>query len=236
MLIKKLKCIIIDDSAVQRAAVAKLVSKHQNLLLMAEYKNGYEAHKQIGADTIDLIFLDIEMPIINGFDFIDSMAKPPKIVLITGKPEYAIKAFDYDVVDYLLKPLTLDRFNTAVQKVLARVNASAESKEEKEDYIFVNSSLKRVKLILNDINWIEGLGDYVKVVTQESNILVLCTMKAFLDKLPKEQFLRIHKSYIVNLNKVKQFSSATVDVAGQEIPLSRHKKLELEEALTNSEY
>ncbi|MGF1558011.1 MAG: LytR/AlgR family response regulator transcription factor [Flavobacteriaceae bacterium] len=233
---KKLRCILVDDSAIQRVAVGKLIARHPNLDLVAEYKDGYEAHKKIGAENIDLIFLDIEMPIINGFDFIESMVNPPKIVLITSKPEYAIRAFEYDVVDYLLKPITLDRFNASVQKVLARVIASKEVREDDENYIFVNSSLKKVKLVLNEINWIEGLGDYVKVVTEDANILVLSTMKAFLEKLPKDQFLRIHKSYIVNLNKIKQFSSGAVDVGGQQIPLSRHKKIELEEALTNTDF
>ncbi len=233
---KKLRCILVDDSAIQRVAVGKLIARHPNLDLVSEYKDGYEAHKKIGAENIDLIFLDIEMPIINGFDFIESMVNPPKIVLITSKPEYAIRAFEYDVVDYLLKPITLDRFNASVQKVLARVIASKEVREDDENYIFVNSSLKKVKLVLNEINWIEGLGDYVKVVTEDANILVLSTMKAFLEKLPKDQFLRIHKSYIVNLNKIKQFSSGAVDVGGQQIPLSRHKKIELEEALTNTDF
>ena len=233
---KKLRCILVDDSAIQRVAVGKLITRHPNLVLVAEYKDGYEAHKKIGAENIDLIFLDIEMPIINGFDFIESMVNPPKIVLITSKPEYAIRAFEYDVVDYLLKPITLDRFNASVQKVLARVVASKEVREDEENYIFVNSSLKKVKLVLNEINWIEGLGDYVKVVTEDANILVLSTMKAFLEKLPKDQFLRIHKSYIVNLYKIKQFSSGAVDVGGQQIPLSRHKKIELEEALTNTDF
>ena len=164
------------------------------------------------------------------------MVNPPKIVLITSKPEYAIRAFEYDVVDYLLKPITLDRFNASVQKVLARVVASKEVREDEENYIFVNSSLKKVKLVLNEINWIERLGDYVKIVTEDANILVLWTMKAFLEKLPKDQFLRIHKSYIVNLYKIKQFSSGAVDVGGQQIPLSRHKKIELEEALTNTDF
>lgn len=233
MLARKLRCIVVDDSAIQRLAIGKLVAKHPNLELVAEYIDGYEAHQKIEADQVDLIFLDIEMPVVSGFDFIDSMTNPPKIVLITSKPEYAMKAFEYDVVDYLLKPVTPERFNISVTKVLDRLEEVTEGKEGDEDYIFVSSSLKKVKVVINDINWIEGLGDYVKVVTDDSNILVLSTMKAFIKKLPENQFLRIHKSYIVNLRKVKQFSSAQVEVGGQQLPLSRHKKAELEAALTN---
>jgi DNA-binding LytR/AlgR family response regulator len=231
---KKLRSIVIDDSAVQRMAVSKLVAQHPDLDLVAEYKDGYEAHRKIKSEDIDVIFLDIEMPIVNGFDFIETMENPPKIVLITGKPQYAMKAFEYNVVDYLLKPITTDRFNASVQKVMTRITESQTSNPKDEEFIFVSSSLKKVRLVINNIKWIEGLGDYVKVVTEDSNVLVLSTMKAFIKKLPEKQFLRIHKSYIVNLNKIKQFSSGFVEIGGQQIPLSRHKKAEFEEALTSS--
>jgi len=216
---KKLRTIIIDDSAVQRMAVSKLIAQHPNLDLIAQYKDGYEAHRKIKSEDIDVIFLDVEMPIVNGFDFIETMANPPKIVLITGKPEYAI---------------TSDRFNISVQKVQSRIAESQKANQQDEEFIFVSSSLKKVRLVINNIKWIEGLGDYVKVVTEDSNVLVLSTMKAFIKKLPENQFLRIHKSYIVNLNKIKQFSSGFVEIGSQQIPLSRHKKAEFEEALTSS--
>ncbi len=232
---KKLRSIIVDDSAVQRMAVSKLISNHPNLELIIQYKDGFEAQKKVNSNDIDLIFLDVEMPIIDGFEFIESMENPPQVILITGKPEYALKAFDYDVTDYLLKPITKDRFNDAITKAMARAGENSDVKTEDEDHIFVNSSLKKVKVVINEIKWIEGLGDYVKVVTEDANILVLSTMKAFIKKLPEDRFLRIHKSYIVNLNKVQQFSSALVEVGGQQIPLSRHKKDELEEALTSSQ-
>ncbi len=231
---KKLRTILIDDSAIQRLAISKLIQQHPNLDLVAEYKDGYEAHRKIKSDDIDVIFLDVEMPIVNGFDFIETMENPPKIVLITGKPEYAMKAFEYDVVDYLLKPITLSRFNTSVEKVIQRIASTALATQQDEDFIFVSSSLKKVRLVINDIKWIEGLGDYVKVVTDDANVLVLSTMKAFIKKLPENQFLRIHKSYIVNLNRVKQFSSGFVEIGGKQIPLSRHKKALFEEALTST--
>ncbi len=233
---KKLRSILIDDSAVQRLAVSKLISGHPELELIIQYKDGFEAQKKVHAKDIDLIFLDIEMPILDGFEFIESMAEnPPQVILITGKPEYALKAFDYNVTDYLLKPITKGRFDDAVKKALIRSGEMTDRKNDDEDHIFVNSSLKKVKVVINNIKWIEGLGDYVKVVTEDNNILVLSTMKAFIKKLPEDKFLRIHKSYIVNLAKVEQFSSALVEVRGQQIPLSRHKKDELEEALTNSQ-
>ncbi len=232
---KKLRSIIVDDSAVQRLAVCKLIASHPDLELIIQYKDGFEAQKKVNSKDIDLIFLDVEMPILNGFEFIESMETPPQVILITGKPEYALKAFDYNVTDYLLKPITKARFDNAIGKALLRAGENSDAKREDQDHIFVNSSLKKVKVLINEIKWIEGLGDYVKIVTEDANILVLSTMKAFIKKLPENRFLRIHKSYIVNLNKVKQFSGAQVEVGGQQIPLSRHKKDELEEALTSSQ-
>jgi len=221
MKFKKLRSVIIDDSSTQRMAISKMVKNHLSLDLVAEFKNGIEAQREFKKLNVDLIFLDIEMPIVNGFEFIEALENPPQIILITGKPDYALKAFDYDVTDYLLKPITQNRFYTSIKKALAN------------DY--VNSSLKKVKIIINDIKWVEGLGDYVKIVSHDSNVLVLSTMKAFITKLPKDKFLRVHKSYIVNLTKVEKFSSVLIEVAGEPIPLSRYKKNELEEALLNNE-
>lgn len=231
----KLRTIVVDDSSLQRMAVSKLINDHPNLELVAEYNNGMEAYKNVEQNQIDLILLDIEMPILDGFEFIESLSNIPQIILITGKPDYALKAFEYDVTDYLLKPITKSRFDASIKKALFNDIRSNLNKGE-EAHIYVNSNLKKVKVVINDIKWIEGLGDYIKLVTDDSNILVLSTMKAFIEKLPEGKFLRIHKSYIVNLEKIEKFSSAQVEVGGQQIPLSRYKKLQLEEALLNAEY
>lgn len=226
----KLRTIVVDDSTLQRMAVAKLVNDHSDIELIAEYNNGMEAYKNVAENQIDLIFLDVEMPILDGFEFIESLSNRPQVILITGKPDYALKAFEYNVTDYLLKPITKSRFNESVRKALIN-NTQANSNKTDEAHIYVNSNLKKVKVIINDIKWIEGLGDYIKLVTVDSSILVLSTMKAFIEKLPQDKFLRIHKSYIVNLDRVEKFSSALVEVSGQQIPLSRYKKVQLEEAL-----
>ena len=230
----KLRTIVVDDSSLQRMAVAKLIKDHQNLDLIAEYNNGIEAYKNVEKDKIDLIFLDVEMPIIDGFEFIESLTNIPQIILITGKPDYALRAFDYDVTDYLLKPITKSRFEASVKRALVK-DIQTNMGNEDQSHIYVNSNLKKVKVLVNDIKWIEGVGDYIKLVTDDANILVLSTMKAFIEKLPDDKFLRIHKSYIINLEKVEKFSSVLVEVSGKEIPLSRYKKVELEEALLNTQ-
>lgn len=231
---KKLRSILIDDSSLQRITISKMIQSHLNLDLVAEFKNGIEAQRNIKDFEADLIFLDIEMPIVNGFEFIEALENRPQIILITGKSDYALKAFDYDVTDYLLKPITKERFNISIKKALANDYDNSGTDEEGE-HIYVSSSLKKVKVLINDIKWVEGLGDYIKIVTQDSNVLVLSTMKSFITKLPQDKFLRVHKSYIVNLTKVENFSSVLVEVGGEKIPLSRYKKTELEEALLKNE-
>ena len=226
----KLRSIIVDDSSMQRIAIAKLVNNHPNLAMVAEFSNAIEAKKAIKSNDIDLIFLDVEMPIINGFDLLESLDNPPQVILITGNPNYALKAFDYDVTDYLHKPITLTRFEASVKRALAKYEQMNKVTED-EEYIFVKSNLRQRKVVLNDIKFIEGLGDYIKLVTNEGNVVILSTMKAFEQKLPKDKFLRIHKSYIVNLEKVEKFNSKNVELEGIQVPLSRNKKTELAEAL-----
>lgn len=216
----------------QRMAVAQLVNKHPNLALVAQYSNAIEANNGIKNNDIDLIFLDVEMPIINGFDLLESLENPPQVILITGKPDYALKAFDYDVTDYLYKPISSARFEASIKRAVVRHEQSQNVNQE-EEYIFVKSNLKKRKVVLNDIKWVEALGDYIKVVTNEGNIVILSTMKSFEKQLPEDKFLRIHKSYIVNLEKVEKFNSKNIEVEGRQVPLSRNKKNELMEALSN---
>ena len=226
----KLTCIIVDDSPMQRLAVSKLVTTHKNLSLIGEYSNAIEAKQGIKKEEVDLIFLDVEMPIINGFDFLESLIKRPQIILITGKPDYALKAFEYDITDYLQKPISPTRFDFSVKRAVSRYEQKHGIHND-EEHIFVKSNLKKRKVILNNIKWIKALGDYIKLVSDEANIIVLSTLTAFESELPKDKFLRIHKSYIVNLDKIEKFSGKNVEVEGKQLPLSRHKRQNLEKAL-----
>ena len=229
----QLKCIVVDDSAIQRLATTKLVEDHPALELVAQYSSALETKKGLNTHKVDLIFLDIEMPILNGFQLLDVLNNTPEIIFVTGKTEHAFKAFNYDAVAYLKKPLDAGLFNTAVEKAIAQVKLKQNYTEPEEDYIFVKSNLKKRKVYVNDIKWVEALGDYVKVVTKDQSHVVLSTMKAFEKELPEGRFLRIHKSYIVSLEKIDRFNSKNVEVGTVEIPLSRNKKSTLMEALSN---
>lgn len=228
----KMNCIIVDDSTLQRMSVSKLIKNHPSLTLVAEYSNAIEAKNGLKNENVDLIFLDVEMPIVSGFDLLESLNEPPQVILVTGKAEYALKAFDYDVTDYLHKPITTERFEASVKRALEKFKLENTSKDD-DEHIFVKSNLKKRKVYLNEINWVEALGDYIKLVTDETNIVVLSTMKSFENELPTDRFLRIHKSFIVNLAKVEKFNSKNVEVNGKQIPLSRNKKQELADALSN---
>lgn len=227
-----LKSIIVDDSYMQRIAIAKLVNEHPNLTLIAEYNQPVEAINGIKKSDIDVVFLDVEMPIINGFQLLESLDNPPQVILITGNPNYALKAFDYEVTDYLYKPISMSRFNAAIKRVVVKHEHTLKLNEE-EEYIFVKSNLRQRKVILNNIKWIEALGDYIKLITDEGTIVILSTMKSFEQKLPKGKFMRIHKSYIVNLEKVERYNSKSITVDGSQVPLSRNKKTEFIKTLYN---
>ncbi|NHF59507.1 response regulator transcription factor [Flavobacteriaceae bacterium TP-CH-4] len=214
----------------QLKVISKLVNNHPNLTLEAVYENGVAAREGLQKKEIDLILLDIEMPVIDGFDFLDTLEHRPQIIIISGKSDYALRAFDYDVTDYLHKPILLQRFNTAIQRALAN-HLHSVGEGTPQDFIFVNSNLQKRKVVIDQIKWIEALGDYVKIITSNGKILVLTTMKAFLERLPNPKFIRIHKSYAVNVEKIDKFSSTYVEIGDEKIPMSRLRKSELEKAL-----
>ncbi|WP_396183650.1 LytR/AlgR family response regulator transcription factor [Flavobacterium sp.] len=227
----KLNCVVVDDSSIQRMIITKLVNNHQNLNLIGDFSNAIEAKSCMSIHSIDLIFLDIEMPIINGFDFLDGLKQKPQIIFITSKADYAVKAFDYDATDYLQKPISVDRFDSSVKRAIELHKLRHEVTEEEGDYIFIKSNLKKLKVFTSKIKWIEAYGDYVKVVTDEDSNFVLSTMKSFENDLSKDRFLRVHKSFIVNIDKIERFNSKFAEIGVTKIPLSRNKKDDLKKAL-----
>ncbi len=229
-----LKCVIVDDSTLQRLSIVRLIDNHPSLNLIAEYNNAIEAKIGLANQKVDLIFLDIEMPILSGFDLLDDLEEKPQVIFITGKTKYAFKAFDYDAVDYLRKPISKERFLNAVHKAITNFKLKHEEDFDEGEFIFVKSNLKKRKVFLNDLRYIEALGDYVKLVTEHDALVVLSTMKAFEALLPKDRFLRIHKSYIVNIEKVERYNSKVIELDNEQLPLSRNRKADLVELLAAS--
>ncbi|HRB70331.1 LytTR family DNA-binding domain-containing protein [Flavobacterium sp. WV_118_3] len=230
----KINCIVVDDSSIQRLTITKLVTENPNLSLVGEFSNAIEAKNCITNKNVDLVFLDIEMPVISGFDLLDGLKAKPQVIFITSKTEYAVKAFDYAATDYLHKPITRERFNVAVKKAMNFVLLGKENSDEESPFIFIKSNLKKLKIYISRIKWIEAYGDYVKVITDEDNHLVLSTMKAFENELPKDKFIRVHKSFIVNIDKIDKFNSKFAEIGTNKIPLSRNKKEDLVKAIENA--
>ncbi|MCK5781854.1 MAG: response regulator transcription factor [Flavobacteriales bacterium] len=229
-----LDCITIDDSKVQLKLISGLVNKIPSLNLIGEYTSAIEARKALKNKKVDLIFLDIEMSVISGFDFLDSLDKNIQVIIISRKKEYAYDAFKYNVSGFILKPVNKEDFNRSVDRSILlyeKLYSNYQAAKISDDVIFVKSNLINKKVYLKDIKWIEAVGDYVKVVSDKENYIVLSTMKGFINKLPQDKFIRIHKSFIVNLNRVEKFNNKFVEVENTELPLSRTKKNKLFEAL-----
>jgi DNA-binding LytR/AlgR family response regulator len=226
-----LNCYVVDDSSIQRLAIVKMIENHPNLKLVGEFSNAVETKAAIKDSQVDLIFLDIEMPILTGFDLLDDITEKPGVIFVTGQTKYAFKAFDYAAIDYLQKPIKKERFLYAVERALLDYKLKTELVEDRGEFIFVKSNLKKRKVYLKELHYVQALGDYVKLITDEDNLVVLSTMKSFEKILPTDQFLRIHKSYIINLTKVENYNSKTVELGKESLPLSRNRKTDLVEAL-----
>jgi DNA-binding LytR/AlgR family response regulator len=232
-----LDSIVIDPNALQRMDTVKKSNDHHSINLLAEFSSCIEANEFLMNTDVDLIFLEIEIAKINGFEFLDilnsSSISVPEIIITSKNTSFAFKSYSYGVVDFLSKPIENFLFNKSIDKVLTKLNLLNNiNKEVKENqHIFVKSNLKKRKVFIKDIKWIEALGDYVKLITSNGSYVILSTMKAFENDLPKGKFLRIHKSYIINLKKIERYNSRFVEIDNFKIPLSRNKKNHLTDAL-----
>lgn len=207
-----INCIVVDDDLLSRKIIEEFVKKTESLNLVESYDNALDAIQAFnGPDTIDLIFLDVEMPEMSGLDFLNTLENPPQIIIISGKEKYAIEAFEYDVTDYLLKPVSLPRFVKSINKAQKRFNDAAQVSGETTDEIFIkkkNSTL--VRLNYSDIIYVEALENYVIVATFDERFTIHFTMKAIANKLPENKFKRVHRSYIINVNKIDMIEDNTV--------------------------
>ncbi len=196
-----MKCIIIEDDELSRKVLEEYIRKTDQLDLVASFHNAIDAINHLGHDTkIDLVFLDIELPHMSGVEFLESLQLTPQVIITSSKEQYAVKAFDFNVTDYLLKPIRYPRFYKAVDKAFKMEKLYEVNRIDDEIFIKKNSTL--IKLAYDDILWIEALENYVVLNTENDKYTIHFTMKAMEKTLPKYKFLRIHRSYIVNLRKV----------------------------------
>ncbi len=232
-----MNCIIIDDEATARAITSQLCSNFSELNVLEEFPNAIQAIKYLNQnDHIDLIFLDIHMPDFTGFDFIQTLKNPPKIILMTSDPKFAIEAFEYDcIVDYLVKPITPERFEKAINKAKAVLSAPRKMPSVNRDNLetssgnelYINIDRRLIKIDIPSIYLVEAKGDYINVKTETKDYTVHSTLKKIEEKLPESIFLKIHRSYIINVTKIIDIEDNSVLIKKDVIPVSRSNRPEL---------
>jgi DNA-binding LytR/AlgR family response regulator len=235
---KKISCLAVDDEPPALDVLRKYISSVQALELVGTCLDAVEALNFIRQRSVDLIFLDIQMPQILGTDFLRTLKKPPKVIFTTAFRKFAIEGFELDAVDYLLKPISFERFLKAVNKVMdASLNGILNIENEQQNkiatdsHIYLRSDRKMIKVALSDILYVESLKDYIKVVAATGTIITKQSISSIEETLPKERFIRIHRSYIIALNKVASYNHELVWIDKKELPISRLYRHEVEAVL-----
>jgi len=219
----KLRCIVVDDEPLGRNLMVENIHLIPFLELVGTAKNAFEAMELMESHTIDLIFLDIQMPGMTGTKFVESLTQKPMIIFVTAYEEFAVESYNLEVIDYLMKPVSVERFTKAANKAYERFNLVGKEERSTElDYMFVNVEYSLVKVNFDTITHIEGLKDYIKifVTTATHPILTKSTLKGIEEKLPAGKFLRVQKSYIVNLDKIESIRNHRISIGKFEIPVS----------------
>lgn len=223
---KTIKCLIVDDEPPAREIIRRYVEQVPTLELIGECANAIQALSLLQRTKVDLLFLDIRMPQLNGNDFLKTVKNPPKVIFTTAYSEYALEGYELDVIDYLLKPIPFDRFLKAVNKAYQLTGASNESllhTEEKktESFVYFRADRKMVKVMLQDILYIESMKDYVKIVTGNGIIITKQSISSVEAMLPEKEFVRSHRSFIVATRHIKSFTSELIEIHNAEIPIGK---------------
>lgn len=223
-----LRAIAVDDEPLALEVIQRFADKIPSLDLLKSFQNPIEASEFLREESVDLIFLDIQMPDLTGMQFIQTLAERPLIIFTTAYSEYAVDSYEMDAVDYLLKPVLFDRFYKAVNKALLQkqaIEALEESGSENgKDFLFIKSDTRFFRVNLSDILFIEGMRDYIAVHTPKQRILTLMSMTNMLKKLPEDRFMRVHKSYIIGLDHITLIQHNRVIINDKEIPISSSYK------------
>jgi DNA-binding LytR/AlgR family response regulator len=243
MTAKKINCLSVDDEPLALSVLKKYIEAVECLQLVGSCANAVQALQMLQQHRIDLIFLDIQMPQIMGTDFIRTLKKSPKVIFTTAYRKYAIEGFELDAVDYLLKPISFERFLKAVNKVLQTQIDVPDSVYQTTSFIpessinsclYVRADRKMIKVLLNDILYIEALSDYVKIITTTKTIVTKQLISALEETLPKDSFVRIHRSFIIAINKIDSYNADSVQIGNKELTISRLFKQNVNKLLNTS--
>ncbi len=235
-----MNCIVIDDEKMSRTILKTLCAEFKDLTIVKEFSNSMEAFKFLHSNEIDLIFLDIHMPGFTGLDFIKTLKNPPKVIFTSGDPKFAIDAFEFSfIVDYILKPVTADRFEKAIEKAKKLIyleslekqkDTTTNSSQQEEDYtndFYVNIDRRLVKIDLPTICYVQAKGDYIFVKTDDNEYEVHASLKKIEQKLPTSLFLKVHRSYIINVKKIIDIEDNSILINKDVIPVSRSNRPDL---------
>ena len=236
----KIKCITIDDEHLAHKLLADYIKKVPMLELVGQFKKAADALEIINTGQVDLIFLDIQMPDFTGIEFMESLQNKPLVIFTTAYSEYALKGYELEVIDYLLKPIEFERFikavNKAAKQFMLQSNNSENTPEKtgtgkEQDFIFVKSGYKSIKVKLDDILYIEGLKEYANIFTEERKYTMLERLKNLESTLPSHKFMRVHKSFIVAIDKIDAIYGNIIEIKNKKIPVGRTYKKEIENTL-----
>lgn len=218
-------CIIVDDESLARDLIENHLNQLDNFEIVASCESAIEASKLLQHQTVDLLFLDIEMPVLLGTDFLKNLLNKPKVIFTTAYRDYAIDGFELNAVDYLLKPITFSRFFKAIEKFLETQTSSKniEIKVINKEFIFIRKDRKQVKLFFNDILYIESVKDYIKIHLTDTNHLIKHSLSGF-EKLLDNRFIRSHRSYIINTDKITAYTKHDIEIENFEIPIGDNYK------------
>ena len=225
-----MNCIIVDDNKLARTAIKQLIAQVEYLNLKKECSNSVDAFNYISKEAVDLVFLDIEMPGMTGLELVKNLKIRPIIILISSKENYAIEAFELNVADYIVKPVSLSRFMLAVSRakeIFESKDKKLEIDEKLKDYIFVRSNSVLTKIKVNYITYIQALGDYVNIFSPDKRFTVHITLRGMEEKLPSSKFYRLHRSYLVALDHIDGVEEGTAYIGKHPIPIGEQYKKEL---------
>ena len=221
----KIKCVIIDDEPLAISVIENHLKNFDHIEIVATFNNPLKAYGILEQEKVDIIFLDINMPQMTGFAFIENLNYKPLIVITTAYREYAVKSFEMDILDYLVKPIPFNRFLKTINKVYQKVyisNTSNDTNLQQEPHIFLKVNKKLIKVNLNDILYVESLKDYIKVITTIGDYVVHKSLSSITEELPHSNFIRVHRSYTISINKIDALEGNTIEIANRKIPIGRN--------------
>ena len=219
-----MKCLIVDDDDLSRGILEDLIKDTSSLSLVASCGDPLKAFNMLKENDIDLLFLDIEMPKMDGISMLKSLNPLPQVILVTSHDEYAVESYEYDVTDFVKKPISAARFLKSIEKASKRFQKTSSSFTAKGETVFIKSDSKLVQINTNQIYWIEALGNYMRVITEDGKYTILSTMKDVANKLPSDDFVRVHRSFIVRLDKIESIEDNYIIINENQINIGKAYK------------